>query len=188
MITTHIDFVEFYHKQKTLSLRQQLEEETWQPADIPYSYLTFFVHFFDPSKEPDAGNMEEGENGDELLQSSRPSYRGAVNQQIMAELTQTQESDGEDDIPKNKLLEEETKKPMEYPSQKGKLKQEDSEVVKILKNELYIDGKKYRLTSSVLLLIKIIYDYLHLGQKFKGISMDCFLKIIEIIQVISLTS
>ena len=76
----HIDFIEIYHKQKTTSLRQLLEEEGWQPADIPFSYLTFFNLFFDPSHDMKNEHMEETENTEEILKSSRPSYRGVINQ------------------------------------------------------------------------------------------------------------
>lgn len=181
-------FVEKYHKQRMISLNQRLEEETWQPADIPYPYLALFNHFFDPSQSTLNQEMEEIENADELLQSSRPSYRGVINQQIISELNQTLESDGEDEIPGKNILEEETKKDMSGSKNKGKPKSGNEEIVKILKNELYVHEKRYRLTSSVLELIKIIYDFLHLGQKFKSISMDCLLKIIEIIKVISPTA
>lgn len=167
-----------------IDLRQALEEESWQPADIPYSYLTFFNLFFDPTHNMNEEDVNQTQAANEVLQSSRPSYRGMLSTQITSELNDN-DSDGLDDesiSPEKGVLDEEGKSSRKE-NGKNQAIQNEASVVKILKNELYIEDKRYRLTSSVLMLIKIIYDYLHLAQKFKGISMECILKIIEIIKV-----
>ena len=57
-------------------------------------------------------------------------------------------------------------------------------LVKIMKNELYVDKKKFFLTSSALLLLKIIYDYLHIVEYFPSIAYDSVVKLFEIVKVI----
>lgn len=150
-----------------LSLKKQLEEETWQAADIPYSYMTFFNLFFDPSHDLDNRETKATENGEEILKQKETNV----------------DSDNEEETTKKTNPEEESKQ-----STNGHIKHklnplEESGFIKIMKNELVIDEKRYRLTSSVLLLVQIVYDYLHLGYRFKGISMDCLLKTIEILKV-----
>ena len=175
-----LDFIENYHKLKMTSLKTSIEQENWQPADIPYSYLTCLNLFFDPSHEMQTSTGAETEAAEELLKSSRPSYRNMLTPQLN-DLDQTHDSGEEDtDSPSKPFRDEESKGGDKHKKGDG-----DQGLVKIMKNELYIEQKKYRLTSSALLLVRIIYDYLHLGQKFKGVSMECVLKVIEIIKVTS---
>ena len=161
-------------------LKTVIEEDNWQPADIPYSYLAFFNLFFDPAYDMQSDTREETDYTEELLRSSRPSYRGVLSPQL-TDLDQTNESvmlDLDTESPEKTGRDEESKN-----SASPKKPSNETSIVKIMKNELYIEQKRYKLTHSALLLIKIIYDYLHLGQKYKGISMECVLKVIEIMKV-----
>ena len=176
-------FIEIYHKQQVIAMKKQLEEENWQPADIPYSYMSFFILFFDPSHEFVGPDAESIENGSSILTQSPQDSKKVPSQQTGTDTLQTQESDHEEDLPKKVIPDEESKNPTNGQPKKKSSPIEESGFVKIMKNELFIDEKRYKLTSSVLLLVRIIYDYLHLGQKFKGISMDCMLKTIEIVKV-----
>lgn len=54
---------------------------------------------------------------------------------------------------------------------------------KFEKNEFYLQGKKYQVTSSFLLLIQTLYDYFQIAFKYKFIQLDALSKIFETIKV-----
>jgi hypothetical protein len=55
--------------------------------------------------------------------------------------------------------------------------------IKIMREELFINEERYKLTSSALLLLKILYDYLYISEFFRLISIDAASKTFEIIKV-----
>lgn len=181
IIHSLLGFIEYYHVQRTISLRQHLEEETWQPTEIPFSYMKVFTLFFDPTHDIQCEEMEEISNTEEILKSSKSKV---LSLQSLDEINQG--SDNEDD-PKKPGQNEESKTASNKQS-RSRNNLEESGFVRIMKNELFVGERKYKLTSSVLLVVRIVYDYLILGYRFKGISMECFLKTMEFLQVFLLLS
>ena len=67
----------------------------------------------------------------------------------------------------------------------GKPTNTKSKFLDIMKNEIFIHNKRYRLTSSFLLLVKIIYDFLHIAQKFKFSGAITIARLFDIIKYYS---
>lgn len=176
-------FITIYSKDKRNNLKQCLEEEVWLPMDIPYQYIniiSFIANENELYKE-----YENVEDTEEMLQNHRFSFTPKK---------QSEESKNPEEINEKKrksgvLLDDELDSPLvqanttfnqEYKELKVKI---GENLVKIMKNELYVDKKKFFLTNSLLLLLKMIYDYLHLVEYFPANSIEASTKLFEVIKV-----
>lgn len=160
---TATEHLEIFHNQCVSKLKKQLEVESWQSVDITDSYMACFQLFFDHSHDS----------------------RSLATEEIEKQLKQAQKIQNKDSTWVNdaKRAEEESKLLSDELLKQKNSQFEESGFIQFMKNELIIDGKRYQLTSSVLTLVQIIYDYLHLGYRYQEISTDCALKTAEILSV-----
>ena len=174
-------FISIYSKEKTNNLKQCLEEEFWGPMDIPYQYINIISYIANENelyKEYD--NVE---NTEEILQFNKFNFNSPHKRE------ESKQTDENEKIKDGALLEDELDSPIvqanSYSGQEFKeLKVRIGEnLVKIMKNELYVDKKKFFLTSSSLLLLKMIYDYLHLVEYFPNNASEAATKLFEVIKV-----
>jgi vacuolar protein sorting-associated protein 54 len=169
--TCEKNFIDAYHKQKMANLLESLDQETWIPCDIPDKYLNYFTTFFDPQHDmSNDDSYNEPDDTEEILKSSRPSYTNKDTGEILE--TEEEEKNGilqeEEDKNANNILATEDDA---MPSTRQQIPEKSAVVknpyVNIQKSEIFIHGKRYKVTASMLLLIKIICDFLHLAEKFK---------------------
>lgn len=191
-------FISIYSKDRSNTLRQCLEEEIWAPMDIPYQYINIISYIADEKelyKEYD--NVESTE---EFLQSNKFNFCTPQKTEIKNEESKNNEETKNNEESKNNeeikkkdgvLLEAELDSPLvpinslmtpgqEYKELKVKL---GENLVKIMKNELYVDKKKFFLTNSLLLFLKMIYDYLHLVEYFPTNAYEAATKLFDAIKV-----
>lgn len=176
-------FISLYNKEKTNNLKVSLEDEIWAPMDIPYQYINI-ISYIANEKEL-YKEYENVENTEELLHSNKFILLTPIKEKIDDNMEYNQNLTKEKNAG---LLEDENDSPLlvnssmnqEYKELKVKI---GENLVKIMKNELYVDKKKYFLTNSSLLLLKIIYDYLHLIEYFPSNSQEASSKLFEIIRV-----
>ena len=177
-------FISIYSKEKTNNLKISLEDEYWLPMDIPYQYINIISYVANENelyKEYD--NVE---NTEEILQTNKFLFGTP---QKSEEAKYNEENAEENKESNGGLLGEELDSPLipnpnssnhEYKELKAKI---GENLVKIMKNELYVDKKKFFLTSSSLLLLKMIYDYLHLVEYFPTNATEAATKLYEVIKV-----
>eukprot|EP01017_Pseudomicrothorax_dubius_P049522 TRINITY_DN9217_c0_g2_i1.p1 TRINITY_DN9217_c0_g2~~TRINITY_DN9217_c0_g2_i1.p1 ORF type:complete len:651 (+),score=191.51 TRINITY_DN9217_c0_g2_i1:1075-3027(+) len=175
-------FITSYHKSKLANLKQNLELENWQPTDIPYSYLHIFKFLNQKSDEPQ-GQYENLDKTEEMLCSSRGSIKLAEEKESDDNRENTEEEERKMEISDEKHEDEEEKtEEKEKPEEKPREKIPVPEDITILKNEIYINKRRYKLTSAFLLLMKVIYDYMHIAENFPSISVDATNRIVEIVR------
>ena len=196
-----LDFIEAYHKQKINSLIASLSQETWVPADIPDKYLDYFALFFDPQYNMDNDDINNGyDNTEDILKSSRPSISSKDSEEFDTENEEEEEKEKNGQIESNTApkgrnsefsKEEEgngekfEKKKLNFVELSVKAAEPKRKFLDIMKNEIFINNKKYRLTSSFLLLVKIIYDFLHIAQKFRFSGSITITRLFDIIKYYS---
>lgn len=160
-----IEFVSSRCKHQLEELKQSLEQETWQPADIPYTYGVYFNLFFgiDPHKGlmPDRRKLSE-----DILKSSRPDGIDMLGHHI------TNETDP--------IFTEEVSKTEDTVVKNGK---HPEEIYSIKKNEIFVNNMRFKTTTSFLLLMQIIYEDYHIALRFRSVGSEAVSKILEIIKV-----
>lgn len=163
----NIEFISSRYKHQYEELKDSLEQEGWQPADIPYAFGVYFNLFF--GVEPNKGSIADKRkmsDADDILRSSRPDA---------VEMASTHLNETES------ILTEEVPKPEELVAQNGK---PTEEIYSIKKNEIFVHNMRFKTTSSFLKLVQIIYEDYHIALRFKSVGTEAISKILEIIKVI----
>ena len=166
-----IEFISLHYKQKNDELRQSLEQETWLPADIPYTYGIYFNIIFgikmaSSNKESDV-NTSLRKGSDDILRSSRPFSIQDAN--LTSQLNGDDESVLVDDVSRIEEL-----------NKNGKLAEE---FYSIKKNEIYIKEKRFKTINSFLLLLRIICEDFNIAVRFNSLGKDAVSSIFDIIKV-----
>jgi len=159
------NFIGLFHKQKIELLRQSLEQESWTPADIEYTYSLYFSFFVEPDNDLEK-HPERLETTEDILKSSRPDVNDLEIVKHLATEDETADSSRDSRRTQDTIK-----------------SHQNGEMVSIQKNELYINKKRYRVTGSFLLLIQICYEYFTIASKFNYIGMDTIGKLFEIIKL-----
>lgn len=155
-----IEFITAHYKQKHEELKQSLEQESWQPADIPYTYSLYFNLFFGigirkenkvPSRKASEDMLRLSRNN---LDESNVNEDGSI---LVEDLSKIEES-----LKNNKVPEE---------------------IFSIKKNEIFVNNMRFKTTTSFLLLIKIIYENFNIALRFSSIGSESISKVFEIIKV-----
>jgi len=158
-------FINLYSKRRIDELRQTLEQESWQPADIPYTYGIYFNQIFGIEvNKPRDLDISVRKMSEDLLKSSRPF---SVNDTSMMNTLAEDESVIADEVPK--VEEDSNGKPAE-------------EIYCIKKNEIFIGDQRFKATGSFLLLIKMICDNYNIALKFSSIESESISKLFEILK------
>ncbi len=67
-------------------------------------------------------------------------------------------------------------------------KPEENKNFRIIRNDIIIEGKTYKVTKAVLLIIEIMEDYLLLAQNYPQLKQDVNAKLIEMLRVYNFDS
>lgn len=176
-------YISIYNKEKTNNLKTSLEEEFWIPMDIPYQYINIISYIANERelyKEYENIENTEGVLNSNKFLFSTPS-KNEKDEENLEEKSKNKQNNGIlDEEELDSPLPLNTPNKQEYKELKAKI---GEKLVKIMKNELYIDKKRFFLTNSSLLLLKIIYDYLHLVEYFPSNSQEAASKLFEVIRV-----
>ena len=170
------------------------------PADIPDKYLDYFGLFFDPQYNMDNDDINNGyDNTEDILKSSRPSISSKDSDEFDTE-NEEEEKEKNGQIESNMIVKGQSSElNIEEEGNGEKFEKEKLNLVElsvkpaepkrkfldIMKNEIFINNKRYRLTSSFLLLVKIIYDFLHIAQKFRFSGSITITRLFDIIKYYS---
>ena len=185
-------FISIYSKDKSNNLRISLEDEIWAPMDIPYQYINI-ISYIANEKEL-YKEYDNVENTEDILQTNKSIFltphktteeEKNINNEEVKNMDEVNESKKKEGV----LLDDELDSPLvkahltplqEYKEVKVRI---GETMVKIMKNELYVDKKKFFLTNSSLLFLKMIYDYLHLVEYFPTNAYEAASKLFDAIKV-----
>ncbi len=176
IIFSKIVFFAAFFKKTLNSLKFSLEDEIWAPCDIPYIYQHFIANLCDFQ----GLNCEKDSLGLDLAKSNRlTNYFNETNN-----FDEDQKENEQIDFNNNGSSPFSLRKDVSFTKEANELKKTNgSNLIRIMKNELYIDENKFMVGDSTLNLIKSLYDLLLFLQLSPINSNEIVAKIFEIIKV-----
>ena len=140
-------------------MRISLEQENWQRIELDLDAQKLFKMLIDPELDKNKSpNFEEfkDKNQEGNLKIQKQDSEGSPQGQSSKQTLQQENTKSGDKV--NDL--------------------------KVVHNEIVFQGNKFQITSSFLLLLQNISDYLEIGFRFKFIGLDAISKAFELIKVI----
>ena len=147
-----------------------MENDAWVVSDIPYTYKTYFDILFGVKLAANKSPSKERNDVDEdIFRSSRPDVNDL---EVIKKLALS-----------DTFIQRDNNQTMEITQQD--IEFDEKEIVEIKKNELVVQEKRFKVNSSLLVLIKMTCDYYNIACKFNQISELTISRLFDIIKVIN---
>ena len=150
-------------------MKQSLEQDTWQVSDIPYTYKVYFdiiLHGIKKERKESFAEKQDNEEED-IFRSSRPDINDL---EIVKKLAI---GDGT------------TMRENQITESNNEGEKHEKELVEIKKSELVLDNRRFKINSSVLVLIRLICDYYNISFKFDYLTETSLSKLFDLLKVTS---
>lgn len=156
------------------TLKQSLEQDSWTVADIPYTYKTYFDILFKIDQQTKPSTRERSGTDDDIFRSARPDVNDL---DVIRKLALGDALTLRDNIQSTTEIGE--------TERNEKDEKDEKEVVEIKKNELVVNGRRFKVNHALLVLIKVLCDYYNLAFKFVQLKETAISKLFDLVKVFS---
>lgn len=153
-------------------MKQSLEQDTWQVSDIPYTYKVYFDLILHGIRTQRKESIADKQDEEDIFRSSRPDINDL---EIVKKL-----AIGDNFSVRENISMRENQVNTELNNEN---KQHEKESVEIKKSELILANRRFKINSSVLVLIRLICDYYNVSFKFDNLTETALSKLFDLLKV-----